>query len=75
MSELGAEFWAELGVDCAGVRAAEAEADEADGFGAAAALGSARRELKVEMKSITAGESPRRLVKCSTASVFESVEA
>lgn len=70
MSEFGAEFWAELGADVAGVRAAE---DEAGAFGGA--LGSARRELNVEMKSMTAGESPRRFVKWSMASVLESVEA
>lgn len=68
MSEFGAEFCAELGAD--GVRAAE---DRAGAFGGA--LGSARRELKVEMKSMTAGESPRRFVKWSIASVLESVEA
>lgn len=65
MSEFGAEFCAELGAD--GVRAA--------GDGAGGAFGSARRALKVEMKSITAGESPSRFVKWSIASVLESVEA
>ena len=37
--------------------------------------GSCRRALKVEMNSMDCGDSPRRLVKCSLASCFESVAA
>lgn len=39
------------------------------------AFGSDLRELKEEMNSITCGESPSMLLKCSAASFLERVEA
>lgn len=39
------------------------------------ALGSALLELKDEINSMTWGESPSKLVKCSAASFLESVDA
>jgi hypothetical protein len=43
--------------------------------GVCEALGSLRRELKEDMNSIEAGDSPSRLLKCSAASCFERVAA
>jgi hypothetical protein len=53
----------------------ELEAVEEVGAAAAEEAGSFRRALNVEMNSMTAGESPRRLLKCVTASGLDRVEA
>jgi hypothetical protein len=76
-------FWPRCGLGtpsislpCGVLELAEAYPDPVPCAGADAfALGSARRELKDEMNSMTCGESPSRLVKCSAASFLESVDA
>ncbi len=66
-----AELWALPGAG----DGALADDVAAAGFGCGLALGSARRELKVEMNSMTWGESPSMLLKCSAASSLDSVAA
>jgi hypothetical protein len=74
-------FWPRCGLGTpsislpCGVLLAEALPDVVPGVLADAfAFGSARRELKDEINSMTCGESPSKLVKCSAASSFERVD-